>query len=402
MTAPGLLQAVILAGGRGTRLGSITDDIPKPLVPINGRPFLGYLLEQLRKQEVTDVILLVGYLADQIRDYCGDGSEWGLRVRCVESPLEAETGQRLKDAAAYLEPHFFLMYCDNYWPMHLPRMWDQFRQSDSLAMITVYSNRDQSTLNNVRVDQNGLVSTYDRHRTNGGLNGVEIGYTILSREVLDRLPDENVTFSHAVYPGLAVDELLQAHETGHRYYSIGSADRLAATEAFLKPQRAVILDRDGTLNERPPQAQYVMSWEEFRWLPGVIEALQLLIEADYKLILASNQPGIGRGMMTEGDLENLHTAMRDDLSQHGVSLDAIYHCPHGWDDGCYCRKPSPGLLFQAQRDFHLNLTNTIFIGDDPRDQQAGEAAGCITDLVSKDRTLLKVVKDYLAIDMSKV
>ena len=213
--------------------------------------------------------------------------------------------------------------------------------------------------------------------------------------MLDHLPPGNVTFSHAVYPYLAAGGLLRAYETSHRYYSIGSMDRLPVTEAFLKPQRAVILDRDGTLNERPPQAQYVKTWDQFRWLPGAIESLQLLKKAGYKVILASNQPGIGRGVMTEEDLDQLHGAMKDDLARHGVVLDAIYHCPHGWDDGCLCRKPRPGLLFQAQRDFHLNLTNTMFIGDDPRDRQAGEAAGCLTELVSENWPLLKVVNEYL-------
>ena len=402
MTPPELQQAVILAGGRGTRLGSMTDNTPKPLVLIHGRPFLGHLLEQLKQQGFQEVLVLVGYLAGQIREYCGDGSHWGLRVRYVESPLEAETGQRIRDAAPLLEPHFLLMYCDNYWPMQLPRMWDAFQQGGTPAMLTVYSNHDGTARNNVQMDENGYVTAYDPIRTMTGLNGVEIGYSILSRQVLDHLPADNVTFSHAVYPSLAANGLLRAFETGHRYYSIGSMDRLPVTEAFLKPQRAVILDRDGTLNERPPQAQYVKSWDEFRWLPGAIEALKLLKKAGYTLILASNQPGIGRSIMTENDLEWLHTAMQNDLARHGVALDAIYHCPHGWDDGCLCRKPLPGLLFRAQQDFHLNLTNTMFIGDDPRDRQAGEAAGCITDLVSEDRPLLKVVKDYLATDVSRV
>jgi D-glycero-D-manno-heptose 1,7-bisphosphate phosphatase len=225
---------------------------------------------------------------------------------------------------------------------------------------------------------------------------VEVGYTILAREVLDHLPKENVTFSHAVYPVLAAQGLLKAYETGHRYYSIGSPERLPLTEKFLKPQRAVIIDRDGTLNQRPPQAQYVKAWDEFQWLPGAIEALQLLKAAGYKLILASNQPGIARGMMTEADLAELHRSMENDLARHDIALDAIYYCPHGWDEGCLCRKPMPGMLFQAQRDFHLDLTKTMFIGDDPRDNQAGEAAGCLTALVTEERSLLEAVREYLS------
>ena len=388
-------QAVILAGGRGTRLKPITDSLPKPLLPFHGRPFLSYLLQQLKAEGIQDVLLLVGYLAQQIREYCGDGSQWGLHIDYVESPVEAETGRRLMDAAPLLAPHFLLTYCDNYWPMRLEPMWHTFCESAPLAMVTAYANRDGYTRNNLRVDEKGKVVAYDPGRTAPNLNGVEIGYAILSRKALEYLPGDNVRFEHVVYPILAADGLLDAYRTEHRYYSVGSHERLPLTEAFLKPQRAVILDRDGVLNERPPRAHYVRSWEEFHWLPGAITALGLLEGAGYKLILASNQSGIARGMMTETDLAALHEHMADDLAGANVVLDAIYFCPHGWDDGCFCRKPLPGMLFQAQRDFHLDLTKTLFVGDDERDQEAGLAAGCLTALVTDNRPLLDVVQDYL-------
>ena len=389
-------QAVILAGGQGTRLKPITDTVPKPLISFHGRPFLSYLLEQLKDQGIQDVLILVGYLASQVRDYCGDGSQWGLDIKYVESPVEAETGQRLRDAVSQLAHYFLLMYCDNYWPMDLRRMWPRFQESGAAAMITTYANRDGYTRNNLNVDETGTVSAYDPSRSLPALNGVDIGYALMFRSVVDYLPAENVSFEHTVYPALASAGLLTAFRTEHRYYSVGSHQRLPLTEAFLQPQRAVILDRDGVLNQRPPRAHYVRSWDEFRWLPDAIEALRLLKSEGYKLILASNQSGIARGVMTEENLALLHSQMRDELAAAGVSLDAIYYCPHGWDDGCFCRKPSPGMLYQAQREFHLDLTKTLFIGDDERDEEAGVAAGCLTALVSDHRSLLDIVKGYLS------
>ena len=391
-------QAVILAGGRGTRLKPLTDTIPKPLISFHGRPFLFYLLEQLKKQDVQEVLLLVGYLAEKIREACGDGSQWGLNIQYVQSPVEAETGQRLADAFHLLAPHFLLMYCDNYWPMQLEHMLREFREAHVLGMVTVYANRDGYTRNNVQVDESGCVTAYDPERIMPGLNGVDIGYALLSRQVLEHLPQSNVVFEHAVYPELVSHQQLRAFRTEHRYYSVGSHERIPLTEAFLQPQRAVILDRDGVLNERPPRAHYVRSWEEFQWLPHAIEAMQLFKNAGYKLILATNQPGIARGEMNEAALAQLHRRMRDELAQAGADLDAIYFCPHGWDDGCFCRKPRPGMLFQAQRDFHLDLTKTLFVGDDERDQEAGKAAGCLTDLVSSSRSLLDIVQEYLSMN----
>ena len=402
MTSAHPTQAVILAGGRGTRLGPLTDTTPKPMIEFHGRPFLAYLLDQLRTQGIQEVLLLVGYLAGQIRDYFGDGTSWGLGIRYVESPVEAETGQRLLDAAPLIAPRFLLLYCDNYWPMQIPQMWSEFLGASAPAMITVYANRDGYSRNNMLVDEEGYIAAYDPKRATPGLNGVEVGYAFLTREVLDFLPQANVSFEHTVYPALASRRLLRAFWTEHRYYSVGSHERLPLTEAFLAPQRAIILDRDGVLNRKPPRAQYVRTWEEFEWLPGVMESMHLLKEAGYKLIVASNQPGIARGMLTENDLEGVHTRMQAELSEAGAPLDGIYYCPHGWDDGCFCRKPRPGLLFQAQRDFHLDLTGTPYIGDDERDLQAGQAAGCPSFLVSGSLSLLEMVHRLLSKERWKI
>jgi histidinol-phosphate phosphatase family protein len=154
----------------------------------------------------------------------------------------------------------------------------------------------------------------------------------------------------------------------------------------------VILDRDGVLNKRPPRAHYVRTWEEFEWLPGAKEALRLFRKANYQVIVVSNQAGIGRGAMTEADVQRIHERMRTEAAQAGGRVDAIYYCPHDWNDGCECRKPKPGLLFQAQKDWSLDLTRTPFIGDDDRDAQAADRAGCPSALVSTEAPLLDVAR----------
>jgi D-glycero-D-manno-heptose 1,7-bisphosphate phosphatase len=189
--------------------------------------------------------------------------------------------------------------------------------------------------------------------------------------------------------------------TGHRYYSVSSHERLPATAEFLARCPAVILDRDGVLNKRPPRAQYVRSWEGWEWLPGAREALRVLKEAGYRVIVVSNQAGIARGAMTERDLAGIHERMSLDTEEAGGHIDAIYSCPHGWDDGCACRKPKPGMLYAAQRDFHLDLNRTSFIGDDERDAQAAEAAGCPWVLVSEEHTLLDATHHLLSSGMER-
>lgn len=391
-------QAVILAGGRGLRLRPLTDTVPKPMVRIHGRPFMEYLLDLLREQGFDRVLLLVGYLAEVIQEHLGNGARLGLHIEYSVAPEDAETGRRLQLAAPLLDRHFMLLYCDNYWPMRMDQMWDRYTSLSVPAMVTVYTNRDGYTRNNVRVDGEGYVVAYDGGRSESNLNGVEIGYALLRRDVMDCIPAGNVSFEATVYPYLAQQRMLRAFLIDHRYYSIGSPERLPLAEAFLNFPRAVILDRDGVLNKKRPRAEYVRTWDEFEWLPGAVEALCLLKRAGYKLILVSNQAGIARGMMSEADLISLHERMQVELSAVGAAVDAIYYCPHGWDEGCTCRKPKPGLLLQAQRDHHLDLTKTFVIGDDERDVEAGVAAGCRTFLVSPEFPLIRCVHEHILSD----
>jgi D-glycero-D-manno-heptose 1,7-bisphosphate phosphatase len=173
------------------------------------------------------------------------------------------------------------------------------------------------------------------------------------------------------------------------------------TEAFLSRQPTVILDRDGVLNQKPERARYVRKWTEFKWLPGAKEALRLLKEADYRVIIVTNQAGIARGNMSEDDLADIHKRMKAEIVQAGGRIEAIYYCPHGWDEGCECRKPKPGMLFQAQQDLHLDLSRTLFIGDDERDAQAADAAGCQSMLVSDHLSLLEITRKILNLEIKE-
>jgi histidinol-phosphate phosphatase family protein len=388
-------QAVILAGGRGTRLHPLTLTRPKPMVEIVGKPFLEYQIEQLREQGFKRVLLLLGYLPEIVRDYFGDGRNFGIKIEYSVSAVDDETGRRLKLAEPFLDSRFLLLYCDNYWPMSIDRMWQSFVAAGAPAMITVYSNKDGYTRNSVRVEANGFVSIYDKTCSHPGLNGVEISYAILSKKVIRPLSDANVLFETAVYPALAERGELSAFVSDHRYMSVGAHHRLPLTEEFFRRKKTVIVDRDGVLNRKPPRAQYVRSPEEFDWLPGALSALKMLHDAGYRIAVVSNQAGIARGAMSEADLAAIHRAMTQEAEAAGGHIDAIYYCPHDWDAGCECRKPLPGMLFQAQRDLNLDLSRTYFVGDDERDGEAADRAGCRFAEISAERPLIDWVTELL-------
>ena len=388
-------QAVILAGGLGTRLRPITDTIPKPMIPFHGKPFLEYLIIMLVEQGFTKAVILLGYLPEKVIEYFGDGSKWNIAIEYSVSEIENDTGLRLQKAKHLFDPVFVLLYCDNYWPMDFANMWKVFTHNAADALVTVYLNHDGYTKNNIRIGADGFIEVYDKTRTAGNLQGVDIGFFILKREVIDLIPDGNHNFEKTVIPQLILNHSIVTYPTEHRYYSVGSHERLKLTEKFLEAIPTIVLDRDGVINQKAPRTEYITHWDEWHWIPGSKEAICLLNKNGYRVIIVSNQAGIARGKMTETDLTAIHQQMQKELETCGGRIEKIYYCPHGWDENCTCRKPKPGMLFEAQRDFHLNLSKIFFVGDDERDEIAGKAAGMKTFLVTEQYTLLDFVKNQL-------
>ncbi len=388
-------QAVILAGGLGTRMRPFTDNAPKPMYPFQGKPFIHYLVEQVKGFGIDRVLLLLGYLPEKIMDYLKDGSEYGVSISYDVTPVAYNTGDRLLHAQDMIDSRFLLMYCDNYCPIDFTRLGREYEENKALIQLSVYENKDRYTKSNLLIED-GMVKAYDKKRTTPNLQGVDIGYAMIDKKVFQYITEKDANFEAIVYPKLVAEGKLFATVTRHRYYSVGSWERIKLTEQFFCNCPTVFLDRDGTINRRAPKACYIERPEQFVWLEGAKEAIKLLKESGYRVILVSNQPGIARGNLTEDMLTQIHEKMQSELRQEtGYQFDAIYYCPHNWDEGCECRKPRPGMLYQAQKDYSLNLTECILIGDDDRDMEAGVAAGCRTYQVTEDRNLLEIVKELV-------
>lgn len=393
-------QAVILAGGEGNRLKPFTLNYPKPMLPINRKPFLEYLIELLKKNEIEEVIILVGYLGKKIENYFGDGSRFGIKIKYSYTPfkdkkgMEIESGLRIKNAASLLNNFFLLIYCDNYWPLQLSKLISFFKEKNGICLTTVYTNKDLSTKNNIMVDQGGHVKKYDKNRLDKSLNGVEIGFFIINKKILKFFPKGNFQFERDLLPKLAQKGELVGYLTDQKYYSISDIERAKTAEKFLTPKKVVFLDRDGVINKKI-KADYVKRWEEFEFLPGTIEAIRLLNQHDYKIYMVSNQAGIAKGKMSLKDLKNIHKNMLKVLKKQDAKIDGVYFCPHGWDDECDCRKPKPGMLLQASREHLFDLRQAIFIGDDIRDKQAAQAVGCRPIMVNAKKNLLDIVHSLI-------
>ncbi len=353
MTVP--RQAIVFCGGRGERLMPLTADTPKPMVPVHGRPFLEYLIEQLREGGVERILLLAGYKGEQVASHFAatDG------VRVAITPSQWETGRRLKDAAPLLDPQFLLLYGDNFAPVSLP--WLAERHETAGRLLAEHR------------AGTGCALTLTRCQKPSG-EWREIGYMLAERDaVLPCLTDGS--FDETVN-ALSHVSRLATFKPGCFYHSISDPERLKLTAEMLRPKKVILLDRDGVLNEKASKEEYVTRREDFRWIKKNITALQRLAWLDFSFVVLTNQAGIGRGIVSRQVVDELHSWMVDELMLVGVPVLDVLVCPHHWDDNCRCRKPLPGMFFDAAKRHNIRLDRTIYVGDDERDQTAARRAGC--------------------------
>ncbi len=364
-------QAVILCGGLGARLRPYTDSLPKPMIPCNGKPFLEYLLEQLAEQGITRFCLLTGYLGERIQEYFGDGGTWEWCITYSHGPVEWDTGRRILEARDHLEDCFLLLYSDNFVPFPFAKVLERHESLQKPLTFII----SPKTPGNIAIDELGVVKHYDNQRSMD-LPYVEIGYMVVERDlVLKQFPKPDCSFSEVLHV-MANQNQIGAWIQKDAYHSISDPKRWKIAEAYLTPKKVILLDRDGVINEKAPKGEYVNHWEDFRWIERTRDSLRRLSKLGFRFIVISNQAGIARNITSAVEVEHIHRQMVQTLAEEGIEILQVYICPHHWEEGCNCRKPKPGMLLQASKDHLLRLDRTCFVGDDPRDMEAAEEAGC--------------------------
>lgn len=231
------MQAVILAGGLGTRLRPLTEQIPKVMVPVSGKPFLLHLLEFLRSQGIDDVVLCIGYLGERVKVFFGEGESLGLRIRySEEKETLLGTGGALKQAQDLLKDHFFVINGDTYLPVDYSELERAFLRRGKKALMVVYENqKDTGVKNNVELDDDLMVIRHDKESLNSSLKYVEAGILALRQEALDLIREGcSVSLEKGLYPTLIQQGELATYVTKQRFYDIGTPEQQRIFEEFLK------------------------------------------------------------------------------------------------------------------------------------------------------------------------
>jgi len=427
------MKVVIMAGGRGKRIAELFPDIPKPLIPIDGMPILEREIRSLSSQGFKDIILTVGYLADKIVDYFGDGSQWGVKIAYfIEKTPLGNAGALFRLREEIGDDPFLLLNADAAFDVDFNRMLDYHREKGGLVTIFTHPNSHPYDSGLIVADEDAKVVAWlskEDERPQWYDNRVNAGLHIMDPKVLDlclkdldidentHFPVGKVDLDRQILKPLCGTGQMVCYDSPEYVKDMGTPDRFHLVEADYRngivharnlgnKQKAIFLDRDGTINKYVGFLRHI---NDFDLIEGVADAIKLINQSEYLAIVVTNQPVIARGEVSWEELNEIHQKMTTLLGKAGTYVDGIYICPHHPDKGfegerpeykrdCSCRKPKPGLLLQAAKDFNIDLSQSVMIGDSTRDVEAGRAAGCKQSFqieTNKANSLLDIIKTIL-------
>lgn len=226
-------QAVILAGGMGTRLRPLTYEVPKSMIDLGGEPFLSRLIRWLRGQGISRVLLCIGYMGALIEEHFGDGSALGVKIEYSREQVPMGTGGALALASPLMDESAVVLYGDSFIPIKLDAPEVLFSSSNRLGLITVCDNHLRIAKNNVRMEPDGRITRYDKTGCAQGLNGVEAGVTFLRKSALSLLPPGRASMEEALFPKLINTGQLIGYLTPERFWDIGTPEGLEEARRHL-------------------------------------------------------------------------------------------------------------------------------------------------------------------------
>ena len=361
------MQAIILAGGFGTRLRSVVNDRPKPMADVNGNPFLSYLLDKLVLEGFNKVVFAVGYMHEYIENYYKDKYKTlDIKYSLEDEPLG--TGGCIKKALNYIdEDYAYVLNGDTYFDIDLR---DIKKDSDVTIACRYFDNF--SRYGKVVIDENSRILKFREKEPNqsGYING---GIYLFKKNIFDSFELADKFSLESDFFTKYIDKLdIKAFKSSDYFMDIGIPEDYFKFCQDIKKSKALFLDRDGVINE---DYGHVYQIEKFDFLPEIFDICKKYQSDGYKIIVISNQAGIAKGLYSQKDLDILDKYMKDEFKNRGIDILDSFYCPHKDEDNCSCRKPKPGLIFMARDKYDIDLSRSVLIGDKMSDLEAGFNAG---------------------------
>ncbi|MCR5786362.1 MAG: D-glycero-beta-D-manno-heptose 1,7-bisphosphate 7-phosphatase [Acholeplasmatales bacterium] len=385
------MQAIILAGGFGTRLREVVNDRPKPMADINGKPFLSYLLDKLDLEGFNKVVFAVGYMHEYIENYYKDKYK---NINIVYS-LEDEplgTGGCIKKALSLIdEEECYVLNGDTFFDIDLREI-----EHDADVTIACRYFKNFSRYGKVEIDDNRNILSFNEKAPNqtGYING---GIYLFKKNVFDKFILPAKFSLESDFFTKYINELtIKAFKSSDYFMDIGIPEDYFQFAKDIKKEKVLFLDRDGVINI---DYGHVHSIDKFDFTSNIFDIARKYQSDGFKIIVVSNQAGIAKGMYTKEDLNILDKYMKDEFKKNGIEILDSFYCPHREEDNCSCRKPKPGLILQACAKYDIDLSRSVLIGDKSSDLEAGHNAGITKLFFKKGRYEIKAEDfDFTVID----
>jgi D,D-heptose 1,7-bisphosphate phosphatase len=402
-----LMKTVIMAGGRGTRIAGVFSDIPKPMIPLCGKPILEHQINNLVHSGLTDILIITGFLGDTIQSYFKDGSAFKTSISYFNETEPLGTAGALFLCEKLLGDSFLLINGDLVMDIDFSRFINFFKTKNALAALAVHPNNHpfDSALLVTDVDSRIIRWITKEEPRLYYKNQVSSGIHILTQELLrickKTIDTPKVDLDRDILKQQLCTNRIFAYHTPEYIKDMGTPERYYQAEQDIqngyvsgknlsRKQRAVFLDRDGTINKFE---NFITGPDNFFLIDGAADAIRAINNSGYLAIVITNQPVIARGECTLEELDKIHQKMESELGKSGAYIDDLFFCPHHPDRGfpgeraeykieCECRKPKPGMIFTAAKKYNIDLSASWMVGDDRRDILAGKAAGCKTAFIS--------------------
>jgi D,D-heptose 1,7-bisphosphate phosphatase len=378
-------QCAVLVGGLGTRLGLLTANTPKPMLPCGDRPFVAWLLREFVRFGVEEFLLLTGYMSDEI-----DGQVQALadllpreaRIVVCKEPLRAGTGGAVFHARDRLDQHFLLCNGDSLLDFNLATLLSA-ASDDGPAVIgrMLLRRLDDASRYGTVVLQGEQVSEFRERPAPGTAGVINAGIYLFNRSLIDELLPV-CSLEADILPRLAARGALRGTVAEGYFRDIGVPEDYALAQQEIPSvlrRRALFLDRDGVVNI---DHGYVGTRDRFEWTPGAREAIRMTTDAGWHAFVVTNQSGVARGHYDEAAVAALHAWMTDEVRRAGGTIDDIRYCPFheeatvpAYRRASDWRKPAPGMLLDLIRTWELDSSRCVLIGDQPTDMAAARAAG---------------------------
>ena len=395
-----LKQAVILAGGLGSRLGKKSLHCPKPMQLINSEPFLNNLIWNLKRHDIKNIILSVGYLSHVFQNYYMSGKDRDLKIIYVEEDKPAGTAGAIKKCEKFLDDFFLLINGDTIFDINYHDLAKSFNY-DKLGHLALNFVEDVSRYGEVKVNNSEIVDFKEKDKNNPGY--VNSGVGIFNKSLLDFISVNETSLEKDIFPKLIKNKLLSAKKYSSFFLDIGIPETLEAAQYLIPKWRskaALMLDRDGVINM---DFGYVHNMSKFEWIKSAKETIKMANDLGILVIVITNQAGIARGFYTESHFRFFTQEINDRLIDFGAHIDETYYCPHHPSEGiesykqnCKCRKPKNGLLEKAIFDWKLDKQKCFLIGDKETDMIAARKSGIRSHLFCyKKENLLEIFKNNL-------